>query len=355
MNKMDNNSRFPYYIVSPRYARTSAGVRVLFRLADLINRSGGSAFILLSPRFNHDLASSPMDVAPFLNRKIVDYHFENGLTPIVVYPETVRVSKFSPPVRVRYLLNYDDLLFHNEPLDADDYLLTYSEAIADKVCIDKPRRTIFLPVSDPVYFCPPKELVVRSGGAFYAGKFKYHFGGKSFPITDGMVEITRDRPDSQTPEQIRSLFQRVEFFYCYEDSALALEAILCGCPTVFLPNEHFVRPLGGKELRGLGYAWDASPEQMRHARDTVVAARAEYLRRLDEIEDQVKAFITDTQAIATGRPYVTPFAAGFLKSPGVFQRAIDITCFLRDVVDDKGWLGTLRIVAKRLSSGRFQI
>jgi hypothetical protein len=352
---MRDLAKHPYYIVSPRYARTSAGVRVLFRLADLINRAGGSAFIFLSPHFNHDLASSPMDVAPFLNQRIVDYHFQNGLTPIVVYPETVRISKFAPPVRVRYLLNYDELLFRNEPLAADDYLLAFSQAIADQIRIEKPRRTIFLPVSDPVFFCPPREPVVRSGSAFYAGKFKYHFGGKAFPITDGMLEITRDRPDSQTPDQIRSLFQRLEFFYCYEDSALALEAILCGCPVVFLPNEHFQTPLGGKELRGLGYAWGASPEQMRHAQETVAAAREEHLRRLDEIPGQVKAFMVDTQAIAANRAYVTPFAKGFLKPPGLLQRAIDFTYFLRDVIDDRGWAGTLKIVGKRIRSGRFRI
>lgn len=350
-----NSFKHPYYIVSPRYVRTSGGVRVLFRLADLINKAGGSAFVFLWPYFNHELASSPMDVAPFLNRRIVDYHFQNGLTPIVVYPETVRASKFAPPVRVRYLLNYNELLFRNEPLEADDYILAFSQAIDEQIRLDKPRRTIFLPVSDPVFFCPPSELVRRSGGAFYAGKFKYHFGGKTFPITDGMPEITRDRPDSQTPEQIRLLFQRSEFFYCYEDSALALEAILCGCPTVFLPNEHFQKPLGGKELNGLGYAWGASAEQMRHAQDTVVAAREEHLRRLDEIQGQIQAFMIDTQAIAAHRPYAVPFAYDFLKPPSFLTRLIDTSHFLRDVIDDRGWKGTLKIVAKRILSRRFSI
>jgi len=350
-----NAFKHPYYIVSPKYVRTSGGVRALFRLADLINKAGGSAFVFLWPYFNHELASSPMDVAPFLNRRIVDYHFQNGLTPIVVYPETVRASKFAPPVRVRYLLNYNELIFRNEPLEADDYILAFSQAIEDQIRLDKPRRTIFLPVSDPVFFCPPSEPVKRSGGAFYAGKFKYLFCGKTFPITDGMPEITRDRPDSQTPEQIRSLFQRLEFFYCYEDSALALEAILCGCPTVFLPNEHFQKPLGGKELNGLGYAWGASPEQMRHAQDTVVAAREEHLHRLDEIQGQVRAFMVDTQAIAEHRPYEVPFAYDSLKPPGFLRRLIDMSHFLMDVIDDRGWKGTLKIVAKRILSRRFSI
>jgi len=347
--------KHPYYIISPRYVRTSGGVRALFRLADLINKAGGSAFVYLRPCFNPDLASSPMDVAPFLNQRIVDYHFQNGLTPIVVYPETVRVSKFSPPVRVRYLLNYNELLFRNDPLEADDYLLSFSRAIADQIQVDKPRQILFLPVSDPFFFCPPQAPVRRSGGVYYAGKFKYHFGGQTFPITEGMTEITRDRPDSQTPEQIRALFQRSEFFYSYEDSALALEAILCGCPTVFLPNAHFQIPLGAKELKGLGFAWGDSPDQLRHAKETVVAARAEHLRRLDEIQDQVRAFMVDTQAIAANRPYEMPFAGGVFKSPGFLRRLLDVGPFLRDVIEDRGWAGTLKTVAKRVAARRFNV
>lgn len=345
----------PYYIVAPRYARTSAGARALYRLADLINKAGGTAFIFLWPHFNHECAASPMDVAPFLNRRIVDYHFQNGLTPIVVYPEIVSVSKFSPPVRVRYLLNYDGLLSHNEPLEADDYILTFSQAIAEQVHASKPGRTLFLPVSDPVFFSPPRQPVHRAGGVFYAGKFKYRFGGKTLPITDGLPEITRDRPDSQTPEQIRELFRRSEFFYCYEDSALALEAILCGCPTVFLPNEHFRNPLGGKELGGFGYAWGATAEQMRHAKETVAAAREEHLRRLEQVREQVQAFMADTQKIAADRPYLVPFAVGALRPPGLFRRALDIGRFLGDVIEDKGWSGTLKIALKRIMAGRFTI
>lgn len=347
--------RNPYYIVAPRYIQTSGGVRTLFRLADWINKSGGTAFIFLWPYFNHELAVSPMDVAPLLTKKIVEYHFQNGLTPIVIYPETVRVSRFNPPVRVRYLLNYNELLFQNEPLEADDYLLFYSQAIADQVTVEKPSRLLFLPVSDTVFFSSPAEPVCRSGGAFYAGKYKYRFGGKTFPITEGMPEITRDRPDSQTPEQIRDLFRRIEFLYCYEDSALALEAILCGCPVVFLPNEHFTAPLGGNELKFLGFAWGSSPEQMCHAQKTVVAAREEHLRRLDEVNDQVLEFIKDTQAIASCMPYEVPFAQKFLQSPGVIRRAFDMGAFLRDVIADRGLKDTLKIAAKRVFARRFSI
>lgn len=350
-----NRFNHPYYIIAPRYTRTSAGVRVLYKLADLINRQGGTAFIFLWPSFNKDVAASPMDVAPFLTKSIAEYHYRNGITPIIVCPEIMRVSRFDPPVRVRYMLNYYGLLAGNDSLDADDYILSYSDRIAEEIVINKPKGTLFIPVSDPAFYCPPSGAPIRSGGVFYAGKFKYRFGGETFPVTDNMPEITRDRPDSQTPEEIRSLFQSAEFFYCYEDSALAIEAILCGCPTVFLPNEHFKGPLGAKELNGLGYAVGTSPEQLAHARLTVVAAREHYLKLLDGLKPQVAAFISDTQQLAEGREYLKLFACDYLKAPSILQRLLDLIRFLRDVIDDKGLKETLKIVAKRILARRFTI
>lgn len=344
----------PYYIVSPRYIRTSAGVRVLYKLCDLINKEGGSAFVYLRPHLNGDLASSPIDIAPFLTKKIVDYHFSCGITPIIIYPETFRISGFSAPFRVRFVLNYSDFLFKNDSLENDDYLLGYSENIIDRIEVNKPKSRAFIPVSDPIFYHPPKNKE-RSGGVFYAGKFKYHFSGKTYPITDGMPEITRDQPDSQTPEQIRELFQKSEFFYSYEDSALALEAILCGCPVVFLPSEHFQETLGGKELKGLGYAWGDSAEQLAHAKSTVAAARERYLELLDEAGESVKRFIEETQALVKNAEYKVPFASGYLRNPSRVQILWGYLRFLREVIEDNGLKKTLLTIFKRIRARRFKI
>jgi hypothetical protein len=111
---MQMNSKNPYYIVAPRHIRTSAECRLLYRLCDLVNKAGGSAFVFLRPYLNHDSASSPMGIASFLTKKTVDYHLKNELNPIVFYPETFKNSKFSGPVRNKYILNYYDLLCKNE-------------------------------------------------------------------------------------------------------------------------------------------------------------------------------------------------------------------------------------------------
>jgi hypothetical protein len=346
--------KHPYYIVAPRYIRTSAGVRVLYKLCDLINKSGASAFIYLRPHSNIDLSCSPMDVAPFLTDKIATYHFENGLTPVVIYPETFDISKFNAPFRVRYLLNYDKLLFSNKALDNDDYLIAYSENIADQLTVKKPISTIFLPVSDPIFYCPPK-IENRHGGVFYAGKYKYHFGGKTFSITDGLPEITRDEPRSQSPEEIRKLFQESEFFYCYEDSALALEAMLCGCPTVFIPNKFFTETLANQELLGLGYAWGTSEQEIQRAKNTVHLVRNRYIELVNNAQYEIKKFVDKTQLIAQRTSYKKMFAANLLPEPSNIDLSMSYYWMIRDSISDKGLLTTLKIIAKRIRAFRLKI
>ena len=133
----------------------------------LINKSGHSAFIYQRPHWVYDLSSSPSDVAPFLNKKIIDYHFDAGLTPIVIYPETIRIEKFSAPFRVRYVLNYDNFLSESIPLTCDDYLLAYSENIAKELGFEVPLSIINLPVSNPDFFTPPESE--KGGVQFLCG------------------------------------------------------------------------------------------------------------------------------------------------------------------------------------------
>lgn len=346
--------KHPYYIVSPRYIRTSAGVKVLYRLCDLINKSGGSAFIYLRPSMHPNLSCSPMDIAPFLTEKIAQYHFDNGLTPIVIYPENFDISLFNAPFRVRYLLNYSQLLFSNNSLDNDDYLIAYSENILNQISVNIPFSTLFLPVSDPIFYCPPAREK-RHGAVFYAGKYKYHFGEITLPITDGLAEITRDEFRSQTPEEIRRLFQESEFFYCYEDSALALEAMLCGCPTIFIPNDHFRMPLAQKELLGLGYAWGVDIEQIEHAKKTVGQLRNRYLELIEISKKEVNEFIYKSQDLVKDKAYLTRFAVNEIRGPSVLQIMEGFIHFLSDLIRDKGLLGTLKIIKKRIASNRLRL
>ena len=46
-----------------------------------------------------------------------------------------------------------------------------------------------------------------------------------------------------------------------ENTALALEAVMCGCPVVFLPNPHLKEIIGQEEHGPDGFAWGDAPAE----------------------------------------------------------------------------------------------
>lgn len=352
-----NSSSNPFYIIAPRYTQTSAGVRVLYKICDLINKNGYSAYIFLRPHIKLGLIFPDNFTAPILTAEIRDYHFNNGLTPIVIYPETFSISKFNAPFRVPYFLNYPELLSQKKASKDDNYILSYSMNISKKIMSTLPGKVIFLPVSDHNFFIPPSKNKnsMRSGSVFYAGKYKYHFNGTLFDITKNSIEITRDQPFSQSREQIRKLFQEADLFFCYEDSALALEAILCECPVVFLPNKHFKECLGSHELNGLGFAWGLSNKKIQHARKTVKIARARYIKLLKESNSSVKSFADEVQLLVKAIKYNKPFADDYLKNKFSFFFFGGYTRFFIEYIQDHGFRKFFKTLFKRIKFRRFKL
>lgn len=345
----------PYYIVAPRYTRTSAGVKVLYKLADKINKNGGTAFIYQRPQFNYNNSVSPTDIAPLLTKSIIDYHFVHNLIPIIIYPETINVSTYNAPIKIRYFLNYDQFLKSNENLDKDDYLLFYSTVISDSIHSLLPRKIIYIPISDPEFFTPNGVANIRKGGVFYAGKYKYRFNGNTEPFTNGMEEITRDKIYSQNEFEIRDLFRKKEFFYCYEDSALATEAILCGCTTVFIKNKYFENSNAEKDLGTYGYSLTMLAEDINYAKSTNNLAIENYKKIYYNVDEKVVDFINETQKLVLGKQYITPFAKDYKVNNYTISLVISYIILLREYIIDNGYLNTLKLIYKRLKFKRFKI
>lgn len=346
--------RHPYYIVAARYIRTSAGIKALHYLCHALNRMGEQAFLVIHPYFSPYLATHPALNTPVLTKRIMDFHRESGLTPITIYPESIKGDPLNAPFIVRYILNYAGLLGGDAAYPDNEYCISYSEAIA--ATVPKSRQTIFIPASDASFFVPPPDGTVRRGACFYAGKYKNYHGGKTFPVTEGLPEIVRDCPEEQTPPQIRDLFQRCEVFYCYENSALAIESMLCGCPVIFLPNEHFTDLIGKREHGTEGYVWgDNDPEGLARARATVGQARERYIGLYARAEQQLRLFIEETQRTVHNVPYPAPMSFAYVQSINRFQRYASIVRMIWLMTRERGMSYTVKIIVNRLRSGRTKL
>lgn len=295
----------PYYIVAPPYVRTSAGIRVLHLLCHSLNRLGHTAYVLIYPAMpwrTHQIGPDLM--TPVLTNEVMKSHFERGLTPIMVYPETIAGNPFNSPCVVRYVLNFPGLLGGDKEYAPSELCFSYGEVLAAHT--RDPKNILFLPATDTRTFYPPEKGQVRKGTCFYADKYQVAHKGKLFDITKDSLEITRDKPHSQTPREIADIFRRSELFYVYENTALAIEAVLCGCPVVFLPNEHLTDMIALKELGNEGYAWGADEKEIARAKATVEQGAANYLKSYEAYWKALDVFVELTKQHVAGKPYTSP-------------------------------------------------
>lgn len=323
----------PYIIVAPAYNKVSAGVRALHLLCHSLNLSGQRAYMYIHPRVMWDGrdCTCPELCTPLVTQEIVDWFEAEGRHPIVVYPEVIAGNPLNAALVVRWMLNYPGLLGGDASYAPEEVVYAYSKRLARSVGLGD-ERVLFLPTSDQAIFYPPPEGAKREGSCFYATKYQLHHGGKLLPITQGSVEITRDLPTSQTKQEIAELFRRSEVFYAYEDTALAIEAGLCGCPTVFIPNDYLSSPLGFDDIGTDGFAWGDSPEEVARAKATVGQLGANYEALIDRYWAQLAVFAEHTQAVARQRRAVSR-----IRLFSGFRKHFYVVSFMYGYIRRNGW------------------
>lgn len=282
-----STTQHPYIVVAPNYVRTSAGVRAMHRLCHALNRAGQTAFVTSS-------VTSGELLTPQMNPALVDYINSKGLNPIVIYPEIIEGNPIGGSCVVRYLLNFPGLLGGPSRVDPSEFTISWAKGMNISAPPDD-EFVLYIPVVDQSVFYPPKDEVVRSGSCFYWEKYKYFLEGTLTHNDPDSFEIRRQGPSILSPTEIASLFRRSELFYCYENSMLSLEAMLCGCPVVLMPNEHFQSVIGGSDLGMDGMAWGNSPAEIERARATVSRVAGNYTAFVAVFEERLREFIKVTQ------------------------------------------------------------
>jgi hypothetical protein len=317
----------PYYIVAPPYSRFSAGIKVLHLLCHALNRRGQQAYLLILPDMPSGVdVMGPDLLTPRLTQGIIDAHKEQGRTPVVVYPETIRGNPMNAPLVVRYLLNEPGLLGGDRTFAPDEIMVPYSEVLAQTE--EQKSSVLFIPVSDTRIFRPPPPGTLRQGSAYYAMKYKQrHVASFKLPEPDS-IEITF----AQSPEELAEIFRRVDKFYCYEATSTALDAGLCGCPVISMPNEHLAAPIGAAEMGTAGHAWGNTPENVARAKATVGLVFEHYQESLRRIDGQLGSLIAQTQDRATQTGYVTPLRSPLARRHGAILFVASILASFRSSV-----------------------
>ncbi|OIQ92727.1 hypothetical protein GALL_253300 [mine drainage metagenome] len=299
-----DDTRHPYYIVAPPYTRFSAGVKSLHLLCHSLNRRGYQAYMVIDPDVPVGVAAlSPSLTTPRLTQDLAEAHQRDGRRPIVVYPEVIPGNPMNAPVVVRYVLNFPGLLGGDKTYAPEEIVFGYSAVLAEAAGC--PENVLFIPTSNSRIFHPPQAESARSGTCFYAKKYKLLHPNSLLPQTRESLEITTE----QSPEEMAAIFSRSELIYCYENTAVALEAALCGCPAVFLPNQHLSSIIGAQELGADGFAWGDDPAEIARAKETVSRVFENYRATEALFWKQLDYFIFMTQksvGVHFSRMRITP-------------------------------------------------
>lgn len=279
------DSRSPYYIIAPPYTEFSSGIRVLHYLCHALNIRGFEAYVSTTE-------CRPGLRTPFLTEGVKYRHEAEGREPIVVYPEIVKGNPLGAKHVVRYLLNVPGLLGGDKVFEPSDFIVQYrSEFVPDYI---SPDCELFLPPSDlSIFNLEGADDAERSGVCFYVNRYK----GAMDRIPADAVEVSKRHPRSLV--ELAELFRSVELLYTYEHSAITLEAALCGCPTVYIPNETMPEFPHTSEMMKCGAAWGDSPEEIEKAKASVKDIHGHYTALTKKFSDQLDLFISKTQKMVS--------------------------------------------------------
>jgi GT2 family glycosyltransferase len=277
----------PYYIHAPDYRETSSGVCVLHYLCHALNLSGREAYISWGRLLNPELKT------PVLTQEIADLHIKQGRQPITVYPEVVPHNPLAAGVVVRYILNREGALT-GKGINAgkDDIFFYYVE---DFVGERGGGNVLTIPVIDSELFSPPSVEGVRRKYYLYLNRFP--LAKVDFSQLPADIEIL-SLEDPKTLVQLAEIFKGAAALYSYEMSATCTEAMLCGCPVIYL-KEGGITALPFPQYFGdSGAALIDEEGGLERARATTLQARQGWLDIEARFWGQLEYFIEVTQRVA---------------------------------------------------------
>lgn len=275
----------PYYIYAPAYREDSGGTRAMHYLCHALNLAGEEAYVI------SDGISDKLRTPRLMDSDRHRHNNENR-EPIVVYPEIVTANPLNALNVVRYLLNIPGFLF-NKPVEWQETDLVYTHG-PDIVPAGMSAQILQIPlINTNIYNSEGTTPSKRKGKLLWINRFLSR-GGQLLPITEGATEISY-RVAHRTAVELRELYRNAELLYTYEQSTACYEAMLCGCPVVYIPNDLMLHqpPIG--YLGRSGWAWGTSPQEIQKAKESVPEVLASYKATQVLFWKQLDAFIENTQ------------------------------------------------------------
>jgi hypothetical protein len=239
-----------FYLAARSYTSTSAGIRAMHLLCHRLNILNFEAYLVpVDKKFQCNLELE----TPIVSKKIRNHHLETNRKIVTVYDESIVGNPLKGDFTINWNLNFPGYIAGNNKLiqKSNSMRFVYAQEI------DPGGPRLFINTVDHHFFGNFKVFEKRDLILFYAGKLRSL--GLKVTKPENAIEIHRSGPSRQSREELRDLFSRAKLLYLAEDSAMVLEAALCGCPSVLLKN-YFRKPILSLGDGGIGLSVDDSPK-----------------------------------------------------------------------------------------------
>lgn len=303
--------KHPIYIYAPAYLEVSAGIRALHYLCHSLNQMGYLSWLVIHGMASGDSSLvNPSLNTPILSSELRDLHFEAGIPPIVIYPETIPGNPLKAQVVVRWILNYPGALGGPENFQAKERVIAYSQDIA--TTLEKNTPILFLPPLDirEIYEAKnaSKDKVRTDRVLLYAGKYRGFVGNPILPrwAPNKVTEIWREGPDKQSRERVLELLATSSCLFIFENSTLITEAVLLGTPVILVRSTFFESLIAEGELGSDGTAWSDQINPIEIALSSIEIAEKRYLNSVDTYFANLEKEATLWQEIASDSDYLSP-------------------------------------------------
>ncbi|WP_219060393.1 glycosyltransferase [Pseudomonas sp. UMAB-08] len=191
---------------------------------------------------------------------------------------------------VRYILNREGFLTGNSvEATEDDLFFYYAHDFRDDSI---QTNMLTLPVIDSELFSPPSDPVVRTKSYLYL--HRYAVNNVDFSLLPADIEIL-SLSNPKTLSQLADVFKTAHVLYSYEISATCTEAMLCGCPVIYLKGGHIETLPFTEHFGEAGSAMYDEPGGYERAKATVLDARARWLDIETTFWSQFEHFVALTQ------------------------------------------------------------
>lgn len=257
----------PYYIYTPGWDRTSGGNKVMHYLCHALNLIGEECFVITDG----------------INPDLYEYRgrHADAIDGITIYPELYKDNPLGASRIVRYILSDR---YKEDELDPHGMLYYFSKSLAKGS-----NNVLFLPSINPKIFnlngSGERRLEYK-----YIGRAR---GVSEIPESKDAIEITMDFPSTQ--EEIAEMFKHARVFYCYTNSGLMQEALLCGCPVVFIQNEKTTSNFALEELGTYGITDVSEGDSLAYAYASIGQAIEKYNEARVNFWKQLDEFVLRTQ------------------------------------------------------------